>query len=118
MSQFPDPPYGSPYRPPDQGVSPWVGYLIGSLVIGPILAIGIPFLALAVFGATAYDSDNAFVVAAILGLVLPFLLPIPLLFGKATRPWGVGILIGVAVTLIVLGGLCAGFIYLLSQESY
>lgn len=118
MSQFPNPPYGAPYQPPNQGVSPWVGYLIGSLVIGPILAVGIPFLSLAVFASSAYDDDSAFTVAAVVGLVLPFLLPIPLLFKKATRPWGVGILIGVAVTLIVLGGLCAGFIYLLSQESY
>ena len=118
MSQFPNPPYGAPYQPPDQGVSPWVGYLIGSLVIGPILAIGIPFLSLAVFASTAYDDDSAFTVAAVIGLVLPFLLPIPLLLKKATRPWGVGILVGVGVTLFVLGGLCAGFIYLLSQESY
>ncbi len=111
MSQ---PPYGSypGQRPPNSGISPWVGYLVGALVLGPILAVFCPSLALLIGAGTldAYDSGDGFVVAIIAGLVAPLLLPIPLLFTKPTRPWGVGILIGVALTLIVLGGLCAAII--------
>jgi hypothetical protein len=106
------------YRPPEQSSTKWVAYLVGALVIGPVLAIGMPVLTLSIYGASSVDDEGAaFAGVLVLGILLPFLLPVPLLFRRGSRPWGVGILIGVAVTVIVLGGLCAGFIYLLSQET-
>ena len=112
-------PYGnSPYyQKRDQAGFNWVALLVGALVLGPVLAIGLPVLILAIYGSVSVDDDGtAFVWLLVLGIVLPFLLPVPLLFRKGSRPWGVGILIGVAITVIVIGGLCAGLIYLLSQE--
>lgn len=47
---------------------------------------------------------------SVTGLALPWVIGFGLLFKKATRPWGVGILIGVAVTEIVCGGLCVAII--------
>jgi hypothetical protein len=99
-----------------------LGYLLGGLLIGPALAVGCPFLGLAL-GSSASTAANDYsgtpiAIGIVTGLLLPLLIPIPLLFKPATRPWGVGILIGAALTMIVLGGICAGFIYLLSQESY
>ncbi|MEZ0577154.1 hypothetical protein [Nocardioides sp. MH1] len=98
-----------------------LGYLLGGLVIGPILAVGCPFLGVVVGGSASTQSndysDTPIAIGIIAGLLLPLLIPVPLLFRPATRPWGVGILIGAALTMIVLGGICAGFIYLLSQES-
>jgi hypothetical protein len=98
-----------------------LGYLLGGLLIGPILAVGCPFLGLALGSAASTSandySDTPLVIGIIAGIAAPLLIPVPLLFRPSTRPWGVGILIGAALTVIVLGGLCAGFIYLLSQES-
>jgi hypothetical protein len=112
-------PYGnSPYyQQPQQGGTNWVALVVGALVIGPVLAIATPVAVLSIYGATSLDEGgDAFGWLLALGILLPFLLPVPLLFRKGSRPWGVGILIGVAITVIVLGGLCAGFIYLLSQS--
>lgn len=93
-----------------------LAYTLGPLLIGPAVAVLCPIAVLFVFGAVVNDSGDGFAFALIAGIALPFLLPVPLLFKAETRPWGVGILIGVALTVIVLGGLCAGFIYLLSNE--
>ena len=98
-----------------------LGYLLGGLLIGPILAVGCPFLGLVIGGSlsTASNdySDTPLAIGLIAGIAAPLLIPVPFLFRPSTRPWGVGMLIGAALTMIVLGGLCAGFIYLLSQES-
>ncbi len=98
-----------------------LGYLLGGLLIGPILAVGCPFLGVIVGGSASTDandySDTPLLIGLVAGLLLPLLIPVPLLFKPASRPWGVGILIGAALTMIVLGGICASFIYLLSQES-
>lgn len=120
----PDPYPTDPQRPdhpqqPDGG-NKLLGYLLGGLLIGPMLAVGFPFLGLAIGSSisdasTDYD-DTPLAVGIIAGLVLPLVVPIPFLFGRATRPWGVGMLIGAALTMIILGGLCAGFIYLLTQS--
>ena len=98
-----------------------LGYLLGGLLIGPILAVGCPFLGLVIGGSLSTASNNysdtPLGIGLVAGILAPLLIPVPLLFRPSTRPWGVGILIGAALTMIVLGGLCAVFIYLLSQES-
>ncbi len=42
--------------------------------------------------------------------LIPTLLGVPLLFGKSTRPWGVGLMIGLAIGSFVLGGACVSII--------
>ena len=120
QSQFGGPPSEnrSPYQPDEGRTARLIGYLVGGLVIGPILAFFSPVVAVTVGSEIAYadggSSDGSFFALLVVGLLAPLLIPVPLLFWRSTRPWGVGMLIGAALTLIVLGGLCAGFIYLLS----
>ncbi len=113
---FPPP----PQRPPDT-TNKLLGYLLGGLLIGPILAVVCPLLGLAIgssFSTQANDYDGTPVAIGIIGgILLPLLVPVPFLTSARTRPWGVGMLAGAAITMIVFGGLCAGFIYLLSQEA-
>lgn len=107
-----------PERNPDDGrTNKIVGYLIGGLVIGPILAVGFPLLGLAIASGATTEDDTPFAVGLIAGLAAPILLPIPLLFARPTRPWGVGIMAGAALTLIVFGGLCAAIIYSFNNSS-
>jgi len=99
-----------------------LGYVLGGLVIGPALAIACPLVGIWIGGtASSYGdeySDTPFAIGLIAGLVAPLFIPVPFLFHPSTRPWGVGTLIGAALTMIVLGGICAGFIYLLSESTY
>jgi drug/metabolite transporter (DMT)-like permease len=98
-----------------------LGYLMGGLLIGPILAVGCPFVGVVIGGSASTASndysDTPIAIGLVAGLLAPLLIPVPFLFKPGSRPWGVGMLIGAALTMIVLGGICAGFIYLLSQES-
>jgi hypothetical protein len=119
----PPPPFPpSPQQPP--GGAPdrsgrLLGYLLGGLLIGPLLAIMCPIVGVTAGGSATPDGSDTNVplaVGLIGGLALPLLIPVPLLFSAKTRPWGVGILAGAALTMIVLGGVCAGFIYLLSSS--
>jgi len=108
-------------NPPGNNTNKVLGYVLGGLLIGPALAIGCPLVGAWIGGALSssgpeYD-DTPFAIGLIAGLVAPLLIPVPFLFNKGTRPWGVGMLFGAALTMIVLGGICAGFIFLLSQES-
>ncbi|TNM50160.1 hypothetical protein FHP29_01115 [Nocardioides albidus] len=113
------PPPHDPYRQQTERSAKLVGYLVGGLVIGPVLAVICPVAGLSV-GSGLSTADNGYdgtpvAVGVVLGLLLPLLIPVPLLFGRGTRPWGVGILIGAALTMIILGGACAGLIYLFTQ---
>lgn len=110
---------GRPPQDPDKGTK-LLGYLLGGLLIGPSTAILFPLIGLSI-GSSISDAASDYdgtpiAVGIIAGLVLPLLFPVPFLFGRATRPWGVGMLIGAALTMITLGGLCAGFIYLLTES--
>lgn len=108
------PPYGSPYGPPYPAgppgpyeaprTSPWLGILLGALIIGPVLGVAGPIAA--VLGLAWLEVDNGFAYFAG-AVLLPLALPVPLLFFRPSRPWGVGIMIGAALTAIVLAGTCA-----------
>ncbi|MDP2772020.1 MAG: hypothetical protein Q8O61_00570 [Nocardioides sp.] len=119
MSQYPPPPSGGPPpgqwgMPPPQtprprGVSPWgqvgLGALIG-MIAGPIVLL----LVLFVIGAVAaenYDNDITGELVFALCVLVPTLLPVPLLFFRATRMWAVGVIIGAGLSTIALAGACA-----------
>lgn len=100
--QGPNPYYPGPnaYGPPAQNQTNLVlGLILGS-VLGTIIGAVLTF---ALFFETT-DALNGW--AVVLAIVVPFLLPIPLLFFPGTRPWGFGILMGVALGSLVLAGSC------------
>ena len=109
------PPTGPPEDPPPWGHYPqplprpergrgWE--IVGGVVVGGIAAILVPLIVLAV----ASSSSGSGVAEVIVGLVLVPIIGIGLLFSKASRPWGVGILIGWAIAVIVVGGACVAII--------
>ena len=97
-------PHGPPASP---DVSPWLGILLGAFVIGPVVGTLVPIAVVAVLSSGSVDNGWTYFVLAV---VVPLVVPVPLLFWKPTRPWGVGIIIGAALTAIVLAGSCAWII--------
>ncbi len=93
----PRPPQRTPQRP-GRAVPLVVGALLGAfdLVISTVTALGV---------GGQLGSGVAWVPPAI-GL----LVPVVLLFPVATRWWGVGLLMGYFLTLIVLGGACVALL--------
>lgn len=99
------PPWGH-YPPPGSQPPRGRGWeIFGGVVVGGIAAILVPLLGLAI----ASGFDNGFV-GFFASLVLVPIVGIGLLFSRASRPWGLGILIGWAVALIVVGGSCVAII--------
>lgn len=89
--------------------------LILGLLLGPILGtiLGAAFTFLIFFDAlTSTAGTNRLAVA----ILAPFVLPIPLLFFRPTRPWGFGLLIGVAMGSVILAGSCVWILDGLSVE--
>ncbi|NYG58125.1 hypothetical protein BJ980_001048 [Nocardioides daedukensis] len=76
-----------------------LGTIIGT-VLGGILTLTIFFASL----------ESLQTVAVPLSILVPFLVPIPLLFFKNTRPWAFGLLMGVALGSVILAGSCVWFI--------
>ena len=110
----------SPPGPPE-GPPPWGHYpqpnpqpkrgrgweIFGGVVVGGFAAILVPLVVIAIVA----DSGSEFgAVEVVLGLALVPILGIGLLFAKASRPWGTGILIGWAVAVIVIGGSCVALL--------
>lgn len=100
-------PYQQPYAYQPPPMSPWVGYLVGALAIGPIAGVFLSIFMVMVLGSMGVESGAALLVGAV---VVPTVMPVPLLFFKPTRPWGIGIMIGIALTSIVLGGVCVAIV--------
>ena len=101
MSQPPGPPPPG-YGPPPPAASP--GRTL-SLVVGALLG-GVDLVVTTLLGIGVGSSTSSFYVS-FLGPLVGLAIPIVLLFNVATRWWGVGMLIGYFLTLIVLGGACA-----------
>ncbi len=95
-----DPPHLNPPPPPG---SRRLAYGLGALLIGPAIAVVIPVVMLPLVS----TSLGVWLVVAI---GVPLAVPLPFLASPRTRPWAVGTLIGVALTLIVLGGACAALL--------
>jgi hypothetical protein len=73
--------------------------------VGALLG-GVDIVVTTIFGLGVGSSVNS-VSLAFVGPVVGLAIPVVLLFSTATRWWGVGMLIGYFLTLIVLGGACA-----------
>ena len=96
----PPPPY-QPGPPPKQGH--WLEILVGAL-LGGIDAVASGLIGIALAGNI---SNGAWF---FLPLVIGLLIPVVMMFNASTRWWGVGILIGYFLTVIVLGGACVALI--------
>jgi hypothetical protein len=78
------------------------------ILVGAVLG-GVDAVACGLVGLTLLaNSDNG--AWFFLPLVIGLLIPIALMFSPATRWWGVGILIGYSLAVIVLGGACVALI--------
>ena len=112
MSQPPGPPPGPPpgYGPP--GPPPASSGRTLPLVVGGLLG-GVDVVVTTLFGLGVGSSVDSFSLAFV-GPVVGLAIPVVLLFNPATRRWGVGMLIGYFLTLIVLGGACAAILYTLT----
>jgi hypothetical protein len=108
MTQPPTgPPQGPPWgHHPPPGSQPNRGRgweIFGGVVVGGIATVILPLMSLAV-------ADQAGLGAIIVALLLVPALGLGLLFSKSARPWGLGLLIGWAAALIVVGGSCVAII--------
>ncbi|GAB2972927.1 hypothetical protein [Nocardioides montaniterrae] len=86
--------------PPERGSRK--GYLLGAIVGAPALLFALGMLTSLVTSISPSSGSAATGIIPLLG----FGVPIGLLFNARTRPWGVGILIGYAVLMIVAAGAC------------
>lgn len=105
------PPPGGPYGrpgpyPPAPGLPNWAKTLFGAL-IGLVASVASPILAFAVVG---LGTPGPTELKVFLVTIVPMLLGVPFLIAKSTRPWGVGLMIGLAIGSFVLGGACVAII--------
>jgi hypothetical protein len=100
MSQPPVPP-ADPFVPPEKGhaLELVLGAVVGGVDVVITGVLGLVFSANIANGAWGFAP-----------LVVGLLVPLVLLLNESTRWWGVGILIGYFLTLIVLGGACVALI--------
>lgn len=108
------PPTGPPQGPPPWGHYPPPGSqpprgrgweIFAGVVIGGVAAVVVPILVLA--AASGFGIGFAEIIVSI---VLVPIVGVGLLFGTGSRPWGIGILIGWAIALIVIGGSCVAIL--------
>ncbi|GAA4114855.1 hypothetical protein GCM10022415_11010 [Knoellia locipacati] len=100
-------PYGRPGpHPPAPGLPNWAKTLFGAL-IGLVASVASPILAFAIVG---LGTPGPTELKVFLVTVIPMLLGVPFLIARSTRPWGVGLMIGLAVGSLVLGGACVSII--------
>ena len=100
MSQPPVPP-ADPFVPPEKGhaLELVLGAVVGGVDVVITGVLGLVFSANFANGAWGFAP-----------LVVGLLVPLALLLNESTRWWGVGILIGYFLALIVLGGACVALI--------
>lgn len=109
----PGPPQGPPwghYPPP--GSQPPKGrglHVFSGVMIGGFATFVLPFMALGLA-----DAMGVGLGALLVALVIVPITAVALMFNDATRPWGVGLLIGWAIVLIVAGGACVAILSSLS----
>ena len=92
--------YQPPPPPPERGHTT---ALVAGAVLGAVLLVVSALLGLALMSST---NGAVFFVGPVLGLALPLVL----MTRPATRWWGVGLLIGFFLALIVLGGACVALL--------
>ena len=119
------PGYGPPYDRPPRGQNPYGGdttsyyqpidsggmsstvKIVLGVVIGVFAGFFLWVFAAIVFSLGVSDTGTGFLFFA---AVAPLVVPAPLLIWQATRPWGVGLLMGTAISSIGMSGLCASLI--------
>jgi hypothetical protein len=118
------PGWGTPEQPPNwgHGQSPYpnggastpskVGLSVGGFFTGVAWVVIIPLLLAGILGAVLDNATPAFIAAGVITL-LP---PIVLLFVPKARRFAAFWLMGMAVTAIVLAGVCAAFIALITAN--
>lgn len=100
--QNPQNPYGA--YPAAPGLPNWAKTLFGVLIGLPVSILSV-ILAFVLVGLPGPTGLKVFLVT-----VVPMLLGAPFLIAKSTRPWGVGLMIGLAIGSLVLGGACVSII--------
>jgi hypothetical protein len=79
--------------------------IFGGLLVGGFATFVLPLLSLGIIDATGIGFGTI-----IVALLLVPIVGVGLMFGGPTRPWGIGLLIGWAIVLIVVGGSCVAII--------
>jgi hypothetical protein len=106
MSQRPDEPPSEVYRPIESGGMPSAVKVVLGVVIGLFAGFVLWIMAALGFATSGVDDDGFLLFAAL----VPLIVPAPLLFWPASRPWGVGLLIGTAISSIGLSSLCSALL--------
>jgi hypothetical protein len=102
--QQPPPPWGNYPAPPPQPPPPNDGWKIFcGAVIGVVATIAVPFLALSV-------DPSAGVSLFLLSFIIVPTTSVGLIIAPVTRAWGIGLLIGWAVSLIIGAGACVALL--------
>ncbi|MCD4524808.1 hypothetical protein [Nocardioides sp. cx-173] len=126
MSQHPPPPYGGtppggwgppgppsswgPPQPRPPGGLPVWGQVLAGAGIGLFAGVLLLVVVLAVVATQAGSAEISGQTLFWLVVLVPILCPVPMLLFRPTRMWGVGLIIGIAVSTISLAGVCAAII--------
>jgi hypothetical protein len=92
------------YQPPPPPRQGHTTELVAGVELGGVLLVVSALLGVALMSTT--DNGAIFFVGPVLGLALPVVLA----SRRATKWWGLGLLIGFFLALIVLGGACVAVI--------
>ncbi|AWB91938.1 hypothetical protein [Aeromicrobium chenweiae] len=108
------PPTGPPQGPPPWGYYPAPPpspepsnnglHVFGGAVLGVIATFGLPALTLVA------NSAGGFVSSFLLALLIVPAIGTGMLFSTRTRGWGIGVLIGWALGLVIAGGTCVALL--------
>lgn len=84
------------------------GQVVTGAGIGLVLEVALMLVVLVVIALMSSTSDDMSGSAVfVLVVLVPLACPVPLLFFRHTRMWGVGLLIGIGLSTISLAGACA-----------
>ncbi|WP_392544750.1 hypothetical protein [Oryzobacter telluris] len=97
-------PSGRPHQPPSTGRYHWALILLG-VPIGFVLWVVVSFVV--ILGTSFGDTTSAVPQAAVIGLLAALLaVAVGLIVWRRSRQLGQGIILGIAIGMIVGGGLC------------
>ncbi|MCD4536044.1 hypothetical protein LRP67_18300 [Nocardioides sp. cx-169] len=105
----PPSPWGPPPPRPPGGLPVW-GQVLAGGGIGLFAGVLLLVLVLAVVATQTGSAEISGQTLFWLVVLVPILCPVPMLFFNPTRMWGVGLMIGIAVSTISLAGVCAAII--------
>jgi hypothetical protein len=98
--QQPPPPWGNYPAPPPRPQPPGDGWkIVAGAVIGVVATIAVPFLTLGV-------GDSLGITIFLLSFIIVPTAGIGLIIAPVTRKWGIGLMIGWTLSLIIGAGAC------------